>query len=889
MPAPTVQAPRPPARRFIFLWALLFLVPAIPAATHLDLSTNVVRRQVARFGIGLAQHNYYDSNQMMKELLFRNPGFEGLLFQSVVRLGAGGTATNGVEDQPLGSWPSGFWDGAAYEIIWSAGTAQGRAGTLLASVAPNRPNDPNDVNGSTQGTTYVFADSDPARPPAMGDYLVLRKTETGGNSGGAAFGSWDLTLTNGGTITSETIDLPPPPTNGPAGQQCIRLSALAVTNQASLRGSFDTLQGFLHLDGQFRLAFKAKGAGGANRLQASVRRGTSTPYLNATVNLTTEWTDYQLPFEVHESNDVSGAMTVTFAPVNQSEVLLDDVSLRQINSSPDNPTEFRDPVVAALRDLQPGILRYVNWQNLGNAMDNELAPVMARKRSGYSVYSTTENNLMPGLHEFLVLCEHLDADPWYSIPVTFSTQEVADLMEYLGGPTNTVYGNLRARRGHPGTWTGVFRRIHLEFGNENWNNTAFRGGSLSVPAGCGARASELFSVIKGSPYYASNQISCILGTQAGNPGQGLQVHNASPQHDVLTVGPYMSGRVDSFDTTEALFGPLFAEPEWWSFNPSPTSGLMALHRLNLQNSSRPVPLSVYEVNLHTTAGSISQQVVDVYTPSVGAALAVADHMLLMLRELDVRDQVFFSLAGHRTSFTDGSGKTAALWGSVLDMGKTDRRRPHYHALQLLNTALAGDLLHTTQSGDNPTWGITNQNRVTFTHAHAIQSYAFRDGPRRALVVFNLDRVQAREVTFGGSLAPTGSVHLRRLTSDAITDHNETSNVVSATDHPFTEFDPAQPLALPPFSMNLLQWEEPAPVIHLLQDQAVPSGFTVAWTSRVDRTYRVSYSPDLDHWEEVAAPVPGSNGPAWFNDDGSQSGGITPRALPQRFYRISVVE
>jgi hypothetical protein len=235
-----------------------------------------------------------------------------------------------------------------------------------------------------------------------------------------------------------------PPTNGPAGLQCVRLSALAVTNQAIIRGSFDTLQGFLRLDGQFRLAFKAKGAGGANRLQATVRRGELTPYLNATVLLTPEWADYALSFEVHESNDISGAMAVTFAPVNQSEVLLDEVSLRQTNSAPDNPTEFRDAVVATLRDLRPGILRYVNWQDLGNSLENSLVPVMARKRSGYSVYSTTENNMMPGLHEFLVLCEHLDADPWYSIPVTFSTQEVVNLMEYLGGATNTVYGNIRA-------------------------------------------------------------------------------------------------------------------------------------------------------------------------------------------------------------------------------------------------------------------------------------------------------------------------------------------------------------------------------------------------------------------------------------------------------------
>ena len=148
----------------------------------------------------------------------------------------------------------------------------------------------------------------------------------------------------------------------------------------------------------------------------TVRRGSLAPYVSKTIQLTNGWADYTEAFEAHEPADVSGTMAVTFSPVSQSALLLDDVSLRQTDSSLGNPTEFRDAVVEALRGLKPGILRYVNWQDLGDSLDNSLAPMFTRKRSGYSVYSTTENNLMPGLHEFLTLSAHLGAEPWYSMP-----------------------------------------------------------------------------------------------------------------------------------------------------------------------------------------------------------------------------------------------------------------------------------------------------------------------------------------------------------------------------------------------------------------------------------------------------------------------------------------
>ena len=227
------------------------------AATTIEISGTAIRTNVQRFGINLAQHNYYDSGQMMKELLFRNPGFEGLLFQSVVRLGPGGTATNAIEDQPLGTWPSGFWNGGNYHIIWSgaAPTAKDRQGVISQHLAPYRPTlpdnptgiPPSDPNGSTSGATYVFADT--GTVVAAGDYLLLSKTFLGGTGGGAAYGSWDIAITNGGAVTTEQADLPPHIPDGlPAGQQCARLTALAADQQASIRGVFDTLQGFIRLN-----------------------------------------------------------------------------------------------------------------------------------------------------------------------------------------------------------------------------------------------------------------------------------------------------------------------------------------------------------------------------------------------------------------------------------------------------------------------------------------------------------------------------------------------------------------------------------------------------------------------------------------------------------------
>lgn len=775
--------------------AAVFFAGVARGATTIVVSNEVAVPGVKRFGLDLAQVNYYDSGQMMKELVFRNPGFEGLLFQSVVRV-ASGTTTNAIEDGPYTQWPSGFWDGAKYEFIW--GTAHGRTGVVARSLAPNRTNPPNDPNGSTNGTTYVLADAGAA--PIPGDYLVLRKSEIGDVGGGPASSGWWLNLTNGATATTELADLHP----ATLGKQCIRLTSTNVGQNVTLTGNFDTWNGvnFVRLNGGFRLVFKAKGAGGANRLLVTLRRGAGSYWINSTTQLSDVWQTYTNTFTAAEGTNISGAVSLQFMPVNQSAALIDDVSLRQTDGDPTNTSEFRDPVVAAIRTLRPGFLRYPNWQMLGDSLDNALAPPFARARNDYSSYHTSSGNILLGLHEFLDLCQLVGADPWFTTPIIYSAREMQNLMEYLGGAISTAYGAVRAAKGHPAPWTDAFARIHIEFGNESWNG-GYRGGNIGDTVAYGNRGSELFGVAKASPHYSAGRFNFILGEQWVVPWRVIRTHNASANHDTMTVAGYMASRIDSYATDEQLFGSVLAEPEWWSTR----DGLLYQDYTNLLYSSRPVPISVYEVNINAPGGAItnSQAALTAYTPSLGAGLAVADHMMMMLRELRAREQGLFALPGYE--FQSGTNR-ALVWSIVRDMGVTDRRRPTYLACQLMNEVLAGDMLRTDHAGDNPTWSVSNVNNVTYSNAHYIQSYAFSNGASRAMIVFNLHRTDPLQVDFAGPNAPMGAVAWKVLGAPAITNNNENSVSVTISEQQLPDHDPAQAIVLAPHSMNVFQWTAP---------------------------------------------------------------------------------
>ncbi len=786
-----------------------------------------------RLGINLGTANFYDSGQTSKNLLQRNPGFEGQVWNSTIRC-MSGTATSCVDEDQWSAWPAGFWSGATFEVFW--GAAAGRTGTVTSSSAP----------GDGQGVTLEFDSYGVA--PANGDYLIVRKTVPGNASGGW----WPLT-TGAGIIGDNLTDLPP----GTLGKQTVYLSAPSNADTATLAGYFDSTAGmtFLQLNGTYQLQFKAKGTGGSNQINVQVARaGVATTYLAQPVILTNGWDTYTLTFTASENGSAVGIAGVVFATVGADSFELDDVTLTGSSGDPTNTTAFRDPVVNALRTLQPGLIRV--WDStgqLGQTLDNLLTPDFGRQPAGYSAWYTTADQMAYGLHDYLVLCQLIGSEPWFVVPSTFSTTDASNLIQYLAGASTTPYGAKRAALGQATPWTQVFSKIHLEFGNEAWNAT-FKGGSIEYSAPYGSRAQTIFGVMRANAAYVASSFDLVLGGQAAWPGRNTDIQNNCNNNDSFTVAPYTMGQVDSYLDNESLFGSTFAEPEAFTSSSGTaeglTPGMLYQDYQAIQASTHPVPLSFYEINLSTLAGGISQAALNSYTPSLGAGLMVAETMLLGLRQYGVVNQQLFALPQY--SFQRSDGKSVLLWGAVLDMGVTDRRRPQYLALQLANQALSNGaaMLQTVHSGADPTWNQPLVNSVQLNGAHYLQSFAFAQGQSLSAVIFNLSRSSALPITFSGVNAPTGTVQMQQLTSANPTDTNENSNVVNLSSATLTAFHPTTGLSLPPYSMTVLTWTastQPAPVISAVSVSGVTAtSATVTWTTDQPATSLVNYGTTLGY-------------------------------------------
>jgi hypothetical protein len=212
-------------------------------------------------------------------------------------------------------------------------------------------------------------------------------------------------------------------------------------------------------------------------------------------------------------------------------------------------------------------------------------------------------------------------------------------------------------------------------------------------------------------------------------------------------------------------------------------------------------LAVYEVNLHSTEGTAPQAVLDRLTPSTAAGAAVAGHMLRMMRDHGIRDEMLFSLPQFRFKRADGT--PVRLWGSVVEMG--GRERPQLLAESLANRAIRGNMVKVEVSGENPTHDQPEGNDgVRLKGMHEIDAYGFQDGKWHGLVVFNYGLHQARRISVEASGLPANpDVKLWKLVSPAPGATNEEQVQVTVKEERLSGSE----LTLAPCSMAVIEWSE----------------------------------------------------------------------------------
>jgi len=784
------------------LLSLTILIPTFHAQTTITITSKPLHTNVQRFGINLSGQTYYDSGQMLRNLVSRNPDFEGETWQSILHCKTA-TATTCIDENPWTVWPANFLANAQYEVL--SGAAAGSTGTVLTNSAANPK--------ANLGVALALTPSQ--KPIANGDFLLVRFNNTPENP----TAGWWPTGSSGARFLPELSDVGD-------GKVSLRIEASGPNQSATLASYFDTLAGhsFVHLHGRYHLGFLAKALTHDAAINIKLERlddahNTTTTFLKTTVPLSQKWDSYGLDVMPNEPPDAVGTVALTFT-IQSTSILLDDVSLtpawipavnnwyepfHSVATPMLHADGFRDEVVQTLRDLHPGTLRYMdNGVSFGSPLNNLLSPPSLRLRTGYSTQQTHAEDIPISIPEFLALCEAVGADPWITLPPGFSTNEASRIIEYLTDPSrnaNVMVHYPTKRRVQ--AWSDVFHTIHLELGNEQWNSGSFPGGTINDPKAYAQRASTIFSAMRNSTYFKPEKLDLVIGSWYAVPWWSQQELTNSANADTIAVAPYLFSTFNDAHSEESIFGPMLAQPEQIDSRPNSLMSQQAAAA-----SAAHKNLAIYETNLGTMSGNVSQSALDSTVPSLGAALAVADHMLLMLRDLGITTQNFFALPEFRNDFANPSGtkETMPLWGAVVDMGgATNHRRPSFLALQMLNHALLSTELATEISGSNPTWNqpLSTNDKIELTNAHELQTFAFAEGTHRSLILLNLSRTQSLLIHLAGPEAPTGAVTQTTLTAAHITDSNEQADLVEP--HP-TSFSATE--SLPPHSLTVLTWTRP---------------------------------------------------------------------------------
>jgi alpha-L-arabinofuranosidase len=192
--------------------------------------------------------------------------------------------------------------------------------------------------------------------------------------------------------------------------------------------------------------------------------------------LSTQWERYSLSLKAKATESKA---RLVIAPTRPGTVWLDLVSLFPNRTWKDS--RLRPDLAGALDALRPAFVRFpggcwVEGDNISLAYrwKQTLGPIENR-RTHYNIWQYHSTHGL-GYHEYLQMCEDLNAEPLFVVNCGMShkenvpmneidpwVQDALDAIEYANGSIDTRWGSLRAKYGHP----KPFNLKYVEIGNEN--------------------------------------------------------------------------------------------------------------------------------------------------------------------------------------------------------------------------------------------------------------------------------------------------------------------------------------------------------------------------------------------------------------------------------------
>ena len=431
---------------------------------------------------------------------------------------------------------------------------------------------------------------------------------------------------------------------------------------------------FINLNGTYDATFKAKCLVAGCSITFSLGRFGGPTYLGSTTvnpgfssTPGTGWSNYDYPFTASDTG--TQAQTVGYSFTCTGSCLLQDADVIEGSTLPGNTTAFRDAVVYELQKIHPGSIRYMDNSQWCSDVADEIASTGNRRWCGGSSYGPGVLQPM-GYNDVLELANFLDTDVLISVGQLNQPADWAMLIQWL---STSGWTSKYAASGH---------KIYLEDGNEAWNfsvqDSLYYGNGLAYGYTLGQNMAAAKSATGYDP-----QVIKLVGNSWAAPNQGYGqfgwLHNAlttaqsTPNGlpDFVDDAPYMLDYLGNFDTygsgvatTGAPFLDEWAEDANIDSVTSPPTNAPSMY-LNQQTAQTTfgVGTLVYEVNQSTDQGiAVSQLQMDQINASVGNALAMAEHVLLMQRDSHVTGPIHvFTLAEPYNGYYCRGAAARAEW------------------------------------------------------------------------------------------------------------------------------------------------------------------------------------------------------------------------------------
>lgn len=169
------------------------------------------------------------------------------------------------------------------------------------------------------------------------------------------------------------------------------------------------------------------------------------------------WQHHDITLTTDSNGSICYMLAIYLISSNSAdEILIDEVRLFETGKTPGFKTEVKTKIAdMGIRSLRyPGgtLTDFFFWKDSVGGIE---------KRGEMMTYNTLETPAI-GLHEFLNFCEANSITPLIQVNVLDSSDNAADLVEYILGSSTSTQGAIRAANGRVNPWNAAF----FEIGNE---------------------------------------------------------------------------------------------------------------------------------------------------------------------------------------------------------------------------------------------------------------------------------------------------------------------------------------------------------------------------------------------------------------------------------------